>query len=186
MKKTFDQIIRLGRGWLGLVALTGLVSHGQEAGSLVIQVAGKQVQVDYQLPAPPAPADTDGNGLPDAWELQLFGYTGVDPKADPDGDGLTNLQEYQQGTNPNDYYNGITPIMTSLADFSAQLGRDGMIAVRVTDPQNNLLINAPVEFTTSAENLLTANPYGRGKSTVVTIRTDDTGVARVYVRPAGQ
>jgi len=45
-------------------------------------------------------ADSDGNGLPDAWELQYFGHIGVDPNADPDGDGLTNLQEYQHGTNP--------------------------------------------------------------------------------------
>jgi hypothetical protein len=45
--------------------------------------------------------DGDGNGLPDAWELSNFGHLGVDPQADPDGDGLTNLQESQRGTNPN-------------------------------------------------------------------------------------
>jgi hypothetical protein len=48
----------------------------------------------------PAPVDTDGNGLPDAWEIQYFGHKGVDPNADSDGDGLTNLQEYQLGRNP--------------------------------------------------------------------------------------
>ncbi len=45
--------------------------------------------------------DSDGNGLPDWWQLQYFGYVGVDPYADPDGDGWNNLQEYQKGTNPN-------------------------------------------------------------------------------------
>ncbi len=44
--------------------------------------------------------DTDGNGLPDAWEMQYFGHLGNNPTADTDGDGLTNLQEYQQGSNP--------------------------------------------------------------------------------------
>ena len=45
--------------------------------------------------------DTDGNGLPDWWEIANFGLIGVDPNADADGDGLSNLLEYQLGTNPN-------------------------------------------------------------------------------------
>jgi len=51
------------------------------------------------------PGDTDGDGLPDAWELQYFpSITDPDatPYADPDGDGFTNLQEYLAGTNPMD------------------------------------------------------------------------------------
>lgn len=44
--------------------------------------------------------DTDSNGLPDKWELQYFGQIGVDPNADPNGNGLTNLQDYQLGINP--------------------------------------------------------------------------------------
>jgi hypothetical protein len=44
--------------------------------------------------------DTDGNGMPDVWQLAYFGHTGVKPNADPDHDGLSNLQEYQAGTNP--------------------------------------------------------------------------------------
>jgi hypothetical protein len=42
----------------------------------------------------------DSNGLPYAWENQYFGQFGVDPNADPDGDGLSNLQEYLLGSNP--------------------------------------------------------------------------------------
>jgi hypothetical protein len=48
------------------------------------------------------PADTDGNGLNDAWEMKNFGHLGVDPAADPDGDWFTNLQESQAATDPND------------------------------------------------------------------------------------
>ncbi len=44
--------------------------------------------------------DPHGNGLPVAWELQYFGVTGVDPKADPDGDGVSNYDEYLDGTDP--------------------------------------------------------------------------------------
>lgn len=48
-----------------------------------------------------ADTDTDGNALPDAWEILYFGYTGVNPSAlSPNGDQLTNLQNYQQGINP--------------------------------------------------------------------------------------
>jgi hypothetical protein len=44
--------------------------------------------------------DSDGDGLPDWWELQYFGNLSQSANDDPDGDGVTNLQEYQQGRNP--------------------------------------------------------------------------------------
>jgi alpha-galactosidase len=50
--------------------------------------------------------DSDGDGIPDWWMLQYFGHaTGLASdksraQDDADGDGLTNLQEYQIGTNP--------------------------------------------------------------------------------------
>jgi hypothetical protein len=44
--------------------------------------------------------DADGDGLPDWWEMQYFGNLGQTASGDPDCDGVTNLQEYQQGRNP--------------------------------------------------------------------------------------
>lgn len=44
--------------------------------------------------------DTDSDGLPDWWEVQYFGNLSQGATGDPDGDGVTNLQEYQQGRNP--------------------------------------------------------------------------------------
>jgi hypothetical protein len=42
------------------------------------------------------------NGLPIAWLLTYFGTTNVDANADPDGDGMSNWEEYLAGTNPAD------------------------------------------------------------------------------------
>ncbi len=46
--------------------------------------------------------DSDGDGLPDAYEIAngLNPYDPNDGSQDPDHDGLTNLQEFQLGTNP--------------------------------------------------------------------------------------
>jgi hypothetical protein len=49
----------------------------------------------------PPGLDSDGNGLPDAWEFRYFhALTGADPGGDPDADGFTNLEEFQNGSDP--------------------------------------------------------------------------------------
>jgi len=64
----------------------------------------------------PNSSDTDGDGLPDGWELKY----GLNPRSstgrdgasgDFDNDGITNLQEYQQGTSPADGVVGDNPLI---------------------------------------------------------------------------
>jgi hypothetical protein len=40
--------------------------------------------------------------LPAWWQLQYFGHLGVDPNDDPDHDGMSNMREYLDGTDPTD------------------------------------------------------------------------------------
>jgi len=44
--------------------------------------------------------DTDSDTLPDSWENQYFGNLDQGPDEDYDTDGLTNLEEYNYGTDP--------------------------------------------------------------------------------------
>ena len=53
----------------------------------------------------PVFADNNLNGLGDTWELANFGALGVAPGADADGDGLSNQQEFLNGTDPLDASN---------------------------------------------------------------------------------
>ncbi len=48
-------------------------------------------------------SDCNGDGLPDLWQIQYFGSptaANAGPNVDPDGDGMSNLQEYLAGTDP--------------------------------------------------------------------------------------
>ena len=56
-----------------------------------------------RLLGPTDPLDTDGDGLPDSWELLYFGNLSEAANDDPDGDGFTNLQEFLAGTDPTNH-----------------------------------------------------------------------------------
>jgi len=47
-----------------------------------------------------SPEDSDGDGMPDAWEVQYFGSLTQDAFSDFDGDGISDLDEYLNGTDP--------------------------------------------------------------------------------------
>jgi hypothetical protein len=93
------------------------------ASALVAQ-PGKSARVDLTLGV-----DSDGDGLPDAWELNLIKALGkpgltladIRPGDDADGDGLTNLQEYLAGTYAFDPQDGFALTLKGLDNGSAQL-----------------------------------------------------------------
>ena len=67
--------------------------------------------------------DTDGDGLPDGWEIEMGMVVGIDDaSADDDGDGIAAFAEYAQGTDPNN------------ADSDGDGVNDNTEIIALTDP----------------------------------------------------
>ena len=79
-----------------VMTVTGYTDRPARKGLATIEVTS----VTVNSLAAPTPADTDGNLLPDAWELAFFGAIGQDPMTSGDGSGYSKLQEYFEGTDP--------------------------------------------------------------------------------------
>ncbi|MEM7392461.1 MAG: DUF6531 domain-containing protein, partial [Verrucomicrobiota bacterium] len=77
-----------------------------------------------------APEDLDGDGMDDVYELRHIGLNPFDPAdaaLDLDDDGITNLREFQTGTDP-----GVADPLTTLAEVSPADGEQGVAVTRET------------------------------------------------------
>ena len=94
----------------GGLTTAGAVTNRSSIGSPVeaaVSVGGPysikpgQIQVLFSSMGNESP-DDNGNGLLDTWEQNYFPGQSVNPQADSDGDGTSNLLEYLAGTDPTD------------------------------------------------------------------------------------
>jgi hypothetical protein len=103
--------------------------------------------------------DSDGDGLPDAWERALISLTGggrglsdITPGQDTDGDGLSNIDEYFAGTYAFDPENGFELKMVGLnqnaplLEFTAVRGHTYIVY-----GSNDLMEWTALEFRVSAD-----------------------------------
>jgi hypothetical protein len=125
----------------------------------------------------------DAKGLPVAWELQNFGHLGIKPNADPDRDGMSNLQEYLAGTNPN---NANSVLRVTTGSFASEGTNASLtwnsVTTRFYYPQKTLDLTTPVWMDTG---LGLVSPFA-GSTTTAGL-TDTNAPARFYrvqaVRP---
>ena len=127
-------------------------------------------------------ANTDADDLPDAWELDQFGNLDQTGNSDFDGDGLTNLEEYANGTDPIDYFNGALPTIV-IVEGDHQVGPAGSTLslparVRVTDQGGTPLANAPVDFRVERGNGALAGAQGDPVFSIQ-VRTNELGEASI-------
>lgn len=89
----------------------------------------------------PIDLDQDNNGLADWWELRYFGTTDNDPNSDPDDDGITNLEEFLDRTNPLDSLSTPAPPIISHTPLASPRNHPGPYTITATITDTHTVIN---------------------------------------------
>ena len=108
-----DNISNANLNWTvndgGSISTTGLFRAGDEVGGpFEIQVSMDDLVASTSVTIVASRPDSDQDGMSDEWEI-LFNLNKDDPSdaaGNPDGDNLTNLQEFLAGTSPHEFDEG--------------------------------------------------------------------------------
>ncbi len=132
-----------------------------------------------------AATDADDDGLPDEWEFAAFhDIESQDAAGDFDLDTLSNLLEWQGGTDPTDFYNGALPVLSIVSGDAQVIAPDAYAAaplvVEVRKAGGALLHHAPVSFTLTQGPGWISAPDDDTPHSMLDLTTDAAG--RVAVR----
>jgi hypothetical protein len=119
--------------------------------------------------------DADNDGLPDAWEMSKFGTLNSGPNDDPDGDGLTNWEEWQAGTDP----------LQASSAFTARQGAAEPTGFRISwasVPGKSYDIEYKDELLPGDWNSLTSNIPASAGSTTDCLDSSAVGLAKRFYR----
>jgi hypothetical protein len=121
--------------------------------------------------------DNDSDGLPDQWESR-YGIT--DPTADEDGDGLTNLQEFQSGHFPKLADNG--PPVLAIANVTQAEGDSGSSNLSFTVTLNhNATDDVTVGYATANGTATAGSDYTATSGTLTIASGTSSGTINVPV-----
>ncbi len=137
--------------------------------------------------------DNDGDGMLDSWETSNFGNLAQTASGDPDGDGLSNLAEFSNSTNPQDYFNGLAPTLAVASGNNQTIGLGAVtpqpVVFTVKNASGVALANAPVSLaiTAPATNNGALDPSATGGFALQTLTTTSNAQGQIsayYRSPA--
>lgn len=115
--------------------------------------------------------DSDGDGLPDAWERahNLNPYDSTDAARDDDGDGFSNLQEYLANTDPADAQSALRITAINRAGTNTTISFTSVL-------DKTYILDGAVQLPATSWSVIVSNVAGTG----ATIAIIDAGTNRFY------